>query len=318
VRTSTDAEPALRWLLLVHQIPPKPDYFRVKVRRRLQKLGALPIKNSVYVLPLSDQALEDFQWVAREIAREGGEAALCDASFVAGLSDDDLRDLFRAASDAEYAGVTRDVKALRAESEVSRLAHEVARLKKRIAAVGRTDFFEARGRVEAEAGIESVARRARATPPVPKRASVRGDTAPGRTWVTRDGVRVDRIASAWLIRRFIDPKARFKFVPAKGYVPRAGEVRFDMFEAEYTHEGDRCTFETLVARFGLRDRALRALGEIVHDIDCKDEKFGRAEAAGVALLIAGITRATDDDTMRLERGGVALDDLYGAVGRRAV
>src|SRR5205807_6991598 len=103
----------------------------------------------------------------------------------------------------------------------------------------------------------------------------------GRTWVTRRGVFVDRIASAWLIKRFIDPDARFKFVAPGGYVPRKGELRFDMFEAEYTHEGDRCTFETLVRRFRLRDPALRAIGEIVHDIDCKDAKFGRAEVTEI-------------------------------------
>ncbi len=101
----------------------------------------------------------------------------------------------------------------------------------------------------------------------------------GSVWVTRQGVHVDRIASAWLIRRFIDPEARFKFVPAKGYVPEPGELRFDMFEAEFTHEGDRCTFEVLLARAGLADPALAAIGEIVHDIDLKDAKFGREETA---------------------------------------
>ena len=135
----------------------------------------------------------------------------------------------------------------------------------------------------------------------------------GRTWVTRRDVFVDRIASAWLIRRFIDPKARFRFVGSKTYQPKPGEVRFDMFEAEYTHEGDRCTFETILERAALRDRALMAIGEIVHDIDCKDEKFGREEAPGVAALVRGITRAQPDDEGRLERGAAAFDDLYASL-----
>ena len=139
---------------------------------------------------------------------------------------------------------------------------------------------------------------------------------PGRTWVTREGVHVDRIASAWLIRRFIDPDARFKFVPARGYVPRRGELRFDMFDAEYTHEGERCTFETLLARFGLRDRALAAIGAIVHDIDCKDERFGRPETAGVASLIRGIARSYEEDAARLERGSAVFEDLYSALSAR--
>lgn len=135
----------------------------------------------------------------------------------------------------------------------------------------------------------------------------------GHTWVTRRGVFVDRIASAWLIRRFIDPKARFKFTGSKAYRPKAGEVRFDMFEAEYTHEGDRCTFETLLDRAGLRDRALRAIGEIVHDIDCKDEKFKRQEAPGVAAMVKGLVRAHPDDSSRLEHGAAAFDNLYASL-----
>jgi hypothetical protein len=133
---------------------------------------------------------------------------------------------------------------------------------------------------------------------------------PGRTWVTRQDVHVDRIASAWLICRFIDPEARFKFVAARGYSPKRGELRFDMFEAEYTHVGEDCTFQTLVRQFDLREAGLRAIGEIVHDIDCKDDRFNRPETAGVSGLIGGIVKAHDTDQTRIERGSAALDDLY--------
>ena len=134
----------------------------------------------------------------------------------------------------------------------------------------------------------------------------------GNIWVTRRDVFVDRIASAWLIRRFIDPKAQFRFVAGKTHRPARGEVRFDMYEAEYTHEGDRCTFETIVLRAGLRDRALRAVGEIVHDIDCKDGKFGREEAPGVAAMLRGLVRTYSDDATRLDRGAALYDQLYAA------
>ena len=133
-----------------------------------------------------------------------------------------------------------------------------------------------------------------------------------RTWVTRTGIKVDRMASAWLIRTFIDPKARFKFVPAKDYQPQPRELRFDMFDAEFTHEGDLCTFEVLVRRFGLDDAGLRQVAEIVHDIDLKDAKFGREEAAGIGQLVAGIAAAHPDDGARLERGTALFDDLYAA------
>jgi hypothetical protein len=136
------------------------------------------------------------------------------------------------------------------------------------------------------------------------------ETLRNRTWVTREGVFADRIASAWLIRRFIDPEARFKFVSGKGYRPQEGELRFDMFEAEFTHEGDKCTFEVLLERAGLKDSALRAIAEIIHDIDLKDEKFGRTEVAGIRTLIDGIRVSTNDDARRIERGAEAFNDLY--------
>ena len=135
-------------------------------------------------------------------------------------------------------------------------------------------------------------------------------TLRNRTWVTREGVYVDRIASAWLIRRFIDPEATFKFVSGKGYRPKQDELRFDMFEAEFTHEGDRCTFEVLLDQCRLKDAALRAIAEIIHDIDLKDGKFGRTEVAGIRTLMEGIGAATSDDTQRIARGSEVFNDLY--------
>ena len=135
-----------------------------------------------------------------------------------------------------------------------------------------------------------------------------------RTWVTRRGVQIDRIASAWLIRRFIDERARFKFVPSSGYRPEPGELRFDMFEGEFTHKGDRCTFEVLIDHGSLADPALKAIAEIIHDIDLKDDKYGREEVAGVRSLIAGIASSSTDDEQRLARGSALLDDLYSSFG----
>ncbi len=149
--------------------------------------------------------------------------------------------------------------------------------------------------------------------PRPQKPLVRGS---GHVWVTRRDVHVDRIASAWLIRRFIDPQATFKFVGAKGYKPRSGELRFDMFEAEFTHEGDRCTYEVLLLRSGLRDAALSQIGEIVHDIDLKDGKFARAEASGIAALIDGFGRSGISDMERLEQGGRMFDNLYELFRKR--
>jgi hypothetical protein len=147
---------------------------------------------------------------------------------------------------------------------------------------------------------------ARTAPP----RTARPDELRGRTWVTRKGVHVDRIASAWLIRRFLDADSRFKFVPARGYRPEPDELRFDMFEAEFTHDGDLCTFEVLLARLGVDEPALRSIAEIVHDVDLKDEKFGRPEAIGVDHLIAGIALAHREDEERVARGSAIFDGLY--------
>ena len=298
-----------RWLLLFHQIPPKPDYFRVKVWRRLQRIGAVPVKNSVWVLPHSDQALEDFRWLLQEIVQGGGEGSVCRGDFVDGLSDSDIEALFRKARAADYAVIARDAKSLARKP----VPADVARLNHRLAEIAAIDYFGAPGRRTVEpalARLEAHVQGAEPRDDPANHAGPRSGRVRGRTWVTRRGVFVDRIASAWLIKRFIDPDARFKFVAPDGYVPRKGELRFDMFEAEYTHQGDRCTFETLVRRFRLRDPALRAIGEIVHDIDCKDTKFGRREAAGVEQLLGGIARESATDTTRLRRGAIVFDDLY--------
>ena len=310
-----------RWLLLIHQIPPKPDYFRVKIWRRLQRLGAVAIKNSVYVLPKKDQTQEDFQWVLREIAEGGGEASLCEARFVDGLSDDQVEGLFRAARSAEYEQIAEDARRLAEthlpdeEKEVARRAQvesDLARLKRRLAEVVAIDFFGARGREAAEGLVSKVEARTQGKEPDRRagRGPSHGQDLRGKTWVTRKGIYVDRMASAWFIRRFVDSGAEFKFVPAKGYTPTPGEVRFDMFEAEFTHEGDQCTLEVLIARFGLDDPALTPIAEIVHDIDLKDSKFTRQETVGIESLLSGIAMAHKDDAARLERGCAVFADLY--------
>jgi len=322
MNVETSAVLAHSWLLLIHQLPAKPAYLRVKIWRRLQGIGAIAVKNAVHVLPMNEETQEDFEWLLREIEEGGGEAYLCEARLIDGLSDQEIRTLFDQARDADYAQVVKDArvlaKSLRPNAKTSTLADvraQVARLRKRLAEIVAIDFFGAIGRETAEETIRTLEAR------LNEDADVRGkDTAPSaasppetlrnRTWVTREGVYIDRIASAWLIRRFIDPEARFKFVSGKSYRPREGELRFDMFEAEFTHEGDKCTFEVLLDRCGLKDAALRAIAEIIHDVDLKDGKFGRTEVAGIRTLVEGIGAATRDDTQRIARGTEVFNDLY--------
>ena len=310
-----------RWLLLIHQIPPKPDYFRVKIWRRLQRLGAVAIKNSVYVLPKSEQAQEDFQWVLREIVEGGGDATLCEARFVDGLSDGEVEGLFQTARSADYDEIAVEARRLAEippkskikDDRSAQIETDLAKLKRRLAEVVAIDFFGGRGREVVDgliSGIEARIHESRSGTRPMRSAALPVAELKDKTWVTRKGIYVDRIASAWFVRRFVDSGALFKFVPAKGYKPLSGEVRFDMFEAEFTHEGDRCTLEILIERTGIDDPALIRIAEIVHDIDLKDSKFARQETPGIEQVIAGIAMAHKDDETRLARGSAVLDDLY--------
>jgi hypothetical protein len=321
--SKTAKEPG--WLLLIHQIPPKPNYFRVKIWRRLQRLGAVGIKNSVYALPSSEQAHEDLNWVLREIVEGGGDASLVEARFIEGLSDEQVKEMFRAARDAEYqeiAAEARDLaQKLPKKGEVpdekrAEIEPVVARLQKRVADIASIDFFHGRAREPASGLLQDLADRL--APPEPTRVE---ETHPvekprGRTWVTRTGIHVDRMASAWLIRRFIDPDAKFKFVTAREYRHKPGELRFDMFDGEYTHKGELCTFEVLLRGFEITGAALRPIAEIVHDIDLKVDTYGRPETAGFELFVNAIAMAHRDDDVRLSRAGAMLDDMYELYRRK--
>jgi hypothetical protein len=316
--SSDTPENASRWLLLLHQLPSKPAYVRVKLWRRLQALGAVALKNAVHALPATGQAREDFEWLRKEIVQAGGEAVICEARLVDGLTDGETRGLFNAARDGEYEEIAKEARQLlstikKAKKSESRneFKAQYTRLKARHSQNVDVDFFDAMGRLSVEDSMTSLQQALSETPPSPKPAAKSGrENLKDHIWVTRQGVHIDRIACAWMIKRFIDEKAAFKFVQAKTYVPSHGELRFDMFDAEFTHEGDRCSFEVLLAHSRLDDPALRGIAEIVHDIDVKDGKFGREEAAGVKTLIDGICAGTDDDEERLTRGAVLFDDLY--------
>ncbi|HEX4338824.1 MAG TPA: chromate resistance protein ChrB domain-containing protein [Polyangiaceae bacterium] len=326
-RTEVRGPAEIRWLILFHQIPPNPAYARVKIGRHLARIGAIGLKNAVYVLPRSDTALEDLHWVVREIVEAGGDATLCEARFVEGLADDDVERRFQEARDEDYGKLAKEIRELLkatpkrvgAEDDGRRkLEAELARLQRRFEEIIAIDFFHASGS-QAVQGLLRAARERfddEVDPSPPSDDKDLRERYRGRSWVTRTGVHVDRIASAWLVRRFIDAEARFKFVAAKGYRAEPGELRFDMFDAEFTHEGDRCTFEVLVERLSIREPGIRALAEIIHDIDLKDSKFARPETPGVAAAIAGLCAQHRADEVRLEMGFLLFDHLKTHFARR--
>ena len=280
------------------------------------------IKRSAYVLPLRDECVEDMQWLLREIREKGGKAWLFASSVVAGVADQEIRDAFNAARASEYAELGERVRKLletirRASESGStparfpvRAVNELARLRSRLASIGRIDFFGAPESREVEALMSELSRllgnRDAENPSLPGGI---GELR-GRTWVTRRGVEEDRIASAWLIRRFIDPAAQFRFADSESPSLAKHEIPFDMYHGRFTHRDGRVTFEQLLDHASPQDRALREIAEIIHDIDLKDERFGRPEGPGIAMAIEGIVLRSPDDRSRLDQGFILLDALY--------
>jgi hypothetical protein len=256
--------------------------------------------------------------VSRELNELGGQASICEGRFLDASTDDDIERRFIDARNADYAEIAAAASQLAKKLEAKRIAperiaafsDEHVKLVRRFGEVTAIDFLHVPGREAVEGLLAAIARALSRDGTKPGEPLAVMAKPSGATWVTRTGVHVDRIASSWLIRRFIDPQARLKFVPAKGYVPKDGELRFDMFEAEFTHEGDKCTFEVLLERGALKDPALYAIAEIIHDIDLKDDKFGRTEVAGIRTLIEGISVATKDDSDRIARGTEVFNSLY--------
>ncbi len=310
------------WLLCIHNIPPKPPYLRAKAARRLAALGAVAVKNAVYVLPNGERQRDGLVWLSREIEQGGGRAYVCGASFDVtggGLDDAHIRNLFVDARERDYRTLVAEFKPLfealgephgATEVKIRETNVWISQLRVRFEAIQDIDYYGAPGREVLEGILAGAGRwlRLNALEGRPDDALLDPSLYHGRTWVTRPSVHVDRIASAWFIRRFVDAAAKFRF-DAKVRTP--DDIRFDMAEAEFTHEGDACTFEIMVRRFGLSDDpGLVAMMEAIHDIDLEESRPRRPESAGLAALLAGICLRTDNDLERLEQGSRLLDNLY--------
>ena len=322
------------WLLFVHQLPPKPTAVRVRIWRQLQKLGAIIVKNSLYVLPFNAKTHEDFQWLKRDVEAAGGDATVFRAGSVEGATDKEIIAAFRKARDEDYQRLTAELDALAASireqprnsdstaGRVRRYESELENARQVLARIVETDFFHAVGRADAAAAYERCRKALqssqgrRATEGAPRRELVGLTRYRGRRWVTRRGLFIDRLASMWLVTRFVDAKARFVFVDDGERVENA--IAFDMFEGEFTHQGQDCTFETMLKAFGLtNDAGLRALAEIVHDLDLKDGMFNRPEASGLGSVIRGLSKVVNDDRKLAEHSLPIFDGLYELMKRDA-
>ncbi|MFZ1057648.1 MAG: chromate resistance protein ChrB domain-containing protein [Candidatus Rokuibacteriota bacterium] len=312
------------WLLLILSLPPQPSSIRVKVWRRLQAQGAVALKNSVYLLPFTPENYERFQWLTQEVAKSGGEATLLKVDRIENMRADEVVRLFHNARGEDYRRLAeryrkllRDLDRKAKGAPAARRADELARLARELERLREIDFFDAPGYQEVKRLKETLDMRLH--PPgsaaATGHAEILTGALKGRRWVTRPRPHVDRIASAWLIKRFIDPEAEFLFSPPEGFP--ADAIPFDALGAEFGHQGEDCTFETILKRCGLRDGRLAQLAEIVHEVDLRDLKFPRDEARGLDLVIRGLLAALKDDHQVLAHGLTLFDGLYATIGERA-
>lgn len=308
-----------KWLLLIHQIPPKPNALRVKIWRRLQQLGAVAIKQSVYAMPFSEQSREDLSWTLKEIVEGGGDGSISEVRFVEGMTDEQVVALFQNARKSDYEKIIQDANLLLSDwssgkndpqDPAVKGPAQVSKLQRRLDAVAAIDFFQTPERGPAEILIKDLASRLSGQASTATTVKDGLDNLKGKTWVTRKNLFVDRIACGWLIRRFVDNAAVFKFVDAAPYAPTPDELRFDMFDGEYTHEGDRCTFEVMIQRLQLQGQALVPLAEMVHDIDLKDTKYDRAERYGFNALLTGLVTSQPNDDQRMAEGFRLFENMY--------
>jgi len=317
-----------KWILLIHQIAHDSPNLRVRIWRNLKKHGAVLFKNAVYVLPYTNEHEEIMQWLCNQIKEGGSDASLFITESLDKKQDEEVMKSFHEICDKEYTSLIEvsdaELKKITQREETEgiseSLVHECKRklneILKSADDISKIDFFHA---PQKEILLQKIASLQKVllkwTKTSEKEIKVTGKVYQikdfsGKKWATRKDIFIDRIASAWLIRRFIDPKARFVFVPKGTEKTPRGTVPFDMYGTEFTHHGEDCTFETLMKAFDLKDTALQSIAEIVHDIDLKDNKYGRKEAEGIERVIAGLSRHLSNDNKLIEKGIEIFDALY--------
>jgi hypothetical protein len=314
------------WLLIFYSVPSKPVSNRMMIWRKLAKTGAVQLKGAVYILPATDEHEEFLQWLLGEVKSMGGDGAFVKSNEIKTMENTDIRELFLRQADEEYRDFEKNIDALERKIQSVRkgtrveegrgLADQFSKLSREMGELRRRDFFSSplgevlRKRMQIlESSLKGMGKAAAEIPAAIELK--RAEEYQGRAWITRKKPFIDRMASAWLIRRFIDEKAVFKFIDERqlGSMDR-NAATFDIRGGEFTHVGDLCTFEVLVKSFGIRDKAVRKIAEIVHDLDVKDDKYQNAETAGTEDILIGIRKTSKTDADALERGMMVFEMMY--------
>ncbi|MBI3830838.1 MAG: chromate resistance protein [Planctomycetes bacterium] len=303
-----------RWLLLLYALPTRRSSERVNFWRKLKKFGALQIKSSAYVLPDEPAQHERFQWLSKQIRDGGGEATLIRLTEIEGMPSEKIVSAFNDLREKEYRKLSRELAAFVRKNKPNVGAkHSVSldRFQSQFRELQEIDYFKC----PAAQNVRTLLQQAAQLPVVSMQ-----DTRPlkpkdffRREWITRPRPQIDRVGSAWLIRKFVDHEARFKFVDSPKNHPLA--IPYDMYDVEFSHHGDDCTFETLVRRFRIEDRAVKVLAEMIHDADLEDEKFQRVECVGLDRILKGLNKQGLSNDVVLAKGFECFDALYEALQR---
>jgi hypothetical protein len=304
---------ATSWLLLLFSLPTNRNTERVAVWRRLKKMGAVQIKTSTYLLPDETAQYEQFQWLAQQIRDYGGDSTLVRAQEIEGLTRDKVVAMFNDARAKDYAELRKSLQSFitrRKKMDAEETASELERLTRQFREIRDVDFFDsARGH-----DIAMLLRRAEGGRRARQLEKLDPKQYQGKTWLTRPRPEIDRVGSAWLISKFIDRKPKFVFAPKADAVPNG--IPFDMLDAEFSHHGNWCTFETLTKRFAIFDKSVAKIGEMIHDADLDDARFQRVEAVGIDRVLKGWARQGLADEEILRRGFECFDALYAFLQRR--
>jgi len=304
---------ATAWLLLLFSLPTNRNTERVAVWRRLKKMGAVQIKTSTYLLPDEPAQYEQFQWLAQQIRDYGGDSTLVRAQEIEGLTKEKVIAMFNDARANDYAELRKSLQGFigrRKKMDAETAAAELERLTRQFREIRQVDFFDSpRGH-----DVAMLLRRAEGRSRARKLEVLDAKQYQGKTWLTRPRPEIDRVGSAWLISKFIDRKPRFVFAPSADAVPNA--IPFDMLDAEFSHHGNCCTFETLIRRFAISDKSIAKIGGMIHDADLDDARFQRVEAVGIDRVLKGWAKQELPDEEILRRGFECFDALYAFLQRR--
>ncbi len=302
----------LAWLLLLVRLPATHSAERVAIWRKLKKSGAIQIQTSTHILPDDPPRYETFQWLTQHIRDAGGDATLVRAREIDGFSNERLIELFNAARAKEYASLREMLRPfVTSARRTSNFGGKVDRIRKQFREIRETDFFDSPKAKDLEMVLRKLEGTQLKSKPQPKLES---RDFRGRVWLTRPRPEIDRVGSAWLIRKSIDPKAKFAFDSRRSANRRV--LTFDMLDGDFSHDGDDCTFETLIRRFGIEDKAVRKIAEMIHDADLDDDKFQRNECVGIDRILKGWAKQGLPDKEILRRGFECFDALYAFFQRR--